>query len=176
MSCLLTSGYPVPCFSNIAGVQAIYLGAYNYASPMTFVLGTSSNIGSITSFTGVTTSFYTFANPLETADFNQAYSINVQNGTTFYTSTIDFTLVQMNNVTNAIVNTIGQGIFRAIVLDQNGIYWYVGAQNGLRPSAITPGVGKASGDLNGAIVTLTGMEPIASYPVLTSAALALIAP
>jgi sugar lactone lactonase YvrE len=61
------------------------------------------------------------------------------------------------------------------VIDQNGNYWYIGNKNGARVTAATPGVGKAMGDLNGAVITFEGKEQVTAYQMTAAAALALIA-
>jgi hypothetical protein len=51
----------------------------------------------------------------------------------------------------------------------------MGKQNPVRVSASTPGVGKAYGDLNGAVITFLGKEPEPAHIVTSGAALSVIA-
>lgn len=169
MPCLITSGYTLQCRDNIGGVQNVYIGNFN-GSSMTYTVATNS----ITAFAGATVSFYTFQQPLETASFEQAGNYSTENGTSFYTQTVNITLQKLNNTSSALINTLGQGTWRIMVLDQNGVYWLIGAQNGARVSASTPNTGKALGDLNGAVITFEAKEPITAYQVSSAAALSLI--
>ena len=172
MSCLITSGFPLQCRSNTGGVQNVYIGAFTNMTP---ILGTTSNVGQITGFTGTTASFYTFNQPLETADFTQAGAFSVENGTSMYTQTVNITLQKLDATASTLINTLGQGVWHIIILDQNGNYWYIGNKNGARVTAATPGVGKAMGDLNGAVITFEGKEQVTAYQITAAAALALIA-
>lgn len=172
MSCLITSGYPLQCRDNSGGIQNIYIGAYN-GSSLTYTIG---GTGSITGFTGSTVSFYTFNQPLESSTFNQAGAFSTENGTSMYTQTVEMVMQKLSAAATTKINTLGQGVWRIIVLDQNGKYWLIGAQNGARVSAATPGVGKAMGDLNGAVITFEAKEPLTAYEVDSAAALALIIP
>lgn len=171
MPCLITSGYSLQCRDNIGGVQNVYIGTFNGSSLTYTVSGTNSQI---TAFGGATTSFYTFNQPLETASFEQAGNYSTENGTSFYTQTVNITLQKLTSTSASLVNALGQGTWRVIVLDQNGIYWLIGAQNGARVSAATPNTGKALGDLNGTVITFEAKEAITAYQVTSAAALALI--
>jgi len=173
MACLITSGYPLQCRDNSGGIQNIYIVAYNGTS-MVPTIGTGASASLITAFTGATVSFYTFNQPLETASFEQAGAFSTENGTSMYTSTVTMTMQKLNNTATALINTLGQGTWRIIVLDQNGLYWYIGLQNGARVASATPGTGKALGDLNGAVLTFEAKEPVAAYQLSTAAALSVI--
>lgn len=175
MSCLITSGFPLQCRDNSGGIQNVYIAAYN-GTAMTYAVGTGASASLISAFAGVTVSAYTFNQPLETASFEQAGAFSTENGTSMYTQTVNITLQKLSNTAVALINTLGQGVWRIIILDQNGNYWFVGAQNGARVSAATPGTGKAMGDLNGAVITFEAKEPVTAYQVTTAAALSLITP
>ena len=171
MSCLITSGYPLQCRDNVGGVQNIYIGAFN-GSAMTFTTAT----GSVTAVGGATVSFYTFNQPLESANFTQAGAFSTENGTSMYTQTVEMVMQKLSGAASAQINTLGQGVWRIMVLDQNGKYWMIGLQNGARVSAATPGVGKAMGDLNGSIITFEAKESVSAYEVTSAVALSLIVP
>lgn len=161
MSCLITYGYTVPCKST-AGIQAVYIGSYN--SGLTYSIdasatGLTSSAGTITGFGGVTSSFFKFEAQLETASLMEAGGFSVENGTAFYTQTAEITLQGMNQALVEQINILGKGRWRIIVLDQNGYYWLMGRQNPVNVTASTPSLGKAYGDLNGAVVTFEGKEP-----------------
>lgn len=175
MSCLITGGIGLECRDNAGGIQNIYIGNYN-GSSMTYTIGTSSDVGQITSFGGATVSMYTFNQPLESASLNMTGGFSTENGTSFYTQTVELVIHKMTAAHSTIVNTLGQGTWRIIVLDQNGRYFLVGAQNGARVSASTPGAGKALGDLNGYKLTFEAKEPLLPIEVTSTAALALITP
>jgi hypothetical protein len=169
MPCLITSGYPLQCRDNVGGVQNIYIASFTPGTP-TFTTAT----GSVTGFTGATPSFYTFNQPLESANFTSAGAFSTENGTSMYTQTIEMVMQKLSGATSVQINTLGQGVWRIMVLDQNGKYWMIGIQNGARVTAATPGVGKAMGDMNGAIVTFEAKEPLTAFEVNSAVALSMI--
>lgn len=169
-SCILTSGYELGCRDNIGGIQEVYIGEWNGDS-MTYVLGTDNIIGT---FSGTTASFYTFEQEIETASFTENGVFSIENGTSFYEMTLTISLHKLDAALRNQILILGQGKWRIIIKDQRGLYHFMGFQNPVRVSASTPGVGKAYGDLNGAVVTFMGKEPAPAYLVSSSAALSVI--
>jgi hypothetical protein len=161
MSCILTAGYTLPC-KGIAGVQEVYIGTWNDGS-LTYTIGTGSNLNQITAFTGATVSFYRFQQTIETGSLTETGNFNEQNGTAYYDQVVEITVQNTNQTLIDTVNNLGRGRWRIIVLDVNGNYFLVGKQNPVNVSALTGGLGKAYGDLNGFTITFTGKE----YDVLT---------
>jgi hypothetical protein len=169
MACLLTSGYTLGCRDNIGGIQEVFIGEWN--DTMTYTLGVDSIIGT---FSGATVSFYTFQQEIETASFTENGVFSIENGTSFYEDTLTITLHKLEAALRNKILILGQGKWRVIIKDQRGKYWLMGYQNPVRVSASTPGVGKAYGDLNGAVITFMGKEPVPAYEVSATAALSVI--
>jgi len=162
MACILTSGYTLPC-KGIAGIQEVYIGTWNDGS-LTYTTGTTaSNLNQITAFTGATVSFYKFQQTIETGSLTETGNYNEQNGTAYYDQVVEITVHNVNQTLNDQMNTLGRGRWRIIVLDSNGNYFLVGKVNPVSVTALTGGLGKAYGDLNGYTITFTGKE----YDVLT---------
>jgi len=169
-TCLLTSGYQLGCRDNIGGVQEVYIGEWN-SSSMTYVYGADNIIGT---FSGATVSFYTFQQEIETASYTENGVFSIENGTSFYEQTLTITLHKIEAALRNKILLLGQGKWRVIVKDQRGNYFLMGHQNPVRVSASTPGLGKAYGDLNGAVITFMTKESVPAYEVAPSAALGLI--
>jgi hypothetical protein len=157
MACVLSSTWTLGCRDKQGGIQKVYIGSWN--SGLTYTSGT----GSITAFSGVTSSFYTFEQELDTASFVQKSVPNTENGTNYYEQTVSITLQGLDAATSDRIRILDQGKWRIIVLDQNGKYWLAGKQNGVRTYESTPGVGKVGGDLNGAVITFIGREPAPAF-------------
>lgn len=166
MSCVLTNGYTLGCRDNIGGIQEVYIGEYN-GDTLTYVLGTNDIIAT---FSAGTSSFYTFEQEIETGSFTENGQYSTENGTGFYEQTLTITLHKMDAALRNQIKILGQGKWRIIVKDQRGKYWLMGKQNPVRVSTATPGLGKAYGDLNGAIITFMGKEPEPAAEVASSAA------
>lgn len=171
MACLLTNGYTLGCRENIGGIQEVYIGEWNGDS-MTYTLGVDSIIGT---FSGATVSFYTFEQEIETGSYTENGVFSTENGTAFYEQTLTITLHKLDAALRNKILVLGQGKWRIIIKSQNGAYYLMGYQNPVRVSAATPGLGKAYGDLNGAVITFMGKEPAPAYLVSSAAALSVIA-
>lgn len=171
MSCVLTSGYTIGCRDNIGGIQEVYIGTWNGAD-LTYGL-TTSNV--IDSFSGTWSSFYTFEQEIETGSFTENGVYSTENGTAFYEQTLEITLHKMEAAIRNQILILGQGKWRILILDQRGKYWLMGYQNPVRVSAATPGLGKAYGDLNGAVISFLGKEPEPAHEVDAAAAAVLLA-
>jgi hypothetical protein len=171
MSCVLTGGYTLGCRDNIGGVQTVYIGEYN-GDDLTYSF-TASNV--IDAFAGATVSFYTFEQEIETGSYTENGVFSTENGTSFYEETLSITLHRLDATLRNQILVLGQGKWRVIIKDQRGVYHLMGKQNPVRVSASTPGVGKAYGDLNGAVITFLGKEPEPAHIVTSAAALSVIA-
>lgn len=170
MSCVLTNGYSLGCRDNIGGIQEVYIGEWNGDS-LTYTLGANDIIGT---FSGATVSFYTFEQEIETGSYTENGVFSTENGTAFYEQTLTITLHKLDAAMRNQIKLLGQGKWRIIIKDQRGKYWLMGYQNPVRVSAATPGLGKAYGDLNGAVITFLGKEPAPAHEVESAAALTVI--
>lgn len=170
MSCVLTTGYSLGCRDNIGGIQEVYIGTWN-ADALTYTLGTNDIIGT---FSGTWSGFQTFEQEIETGSFNQTGQFSTENGTTFYEQNLEISLHKLEAALRNTIKILGIGKWRVLIKDQRGKYWLMGAQNPVRVSASTPSLGKAYGDMNGAVITFLGKEPEPAYEVASSAALQLI--
>jgi hypothetical protein len=163
MSCLITSGVALGCRDNIGGIQKVYIGVYDGTS--TFTLGTDNLI---TGF-GATATYYTFEQEIETGSFAEPSEISNENGTVFYTQTLEITLYKIDASLRNKIGVLTQGAWRVLVLDQRGVYHLMGKQNPVRISSANTGVGKAYGDLNGSVLTFTVKEPALAWIVSATA-------
>ena len=170
MSCVLTDGYTLGCRDNIGGIQTVYIGEWN-GDDLTYGF-TTSNV--IDSFSGATVSFYTFEQEIEVGSYTENGVFSTENLTAFYEQTLTITLHKLDAVLRNQILLLGQGKWRIIIKDQRGLYWLMGKQNPVRVSAATPGLGKAYGDLNGAVITFMGKEPEPAHEVTSTAALSVI--
>jgi hypothetical protein len=170
MACNLTSGYSLGCRDSLGGIQRVFIGTWD-ADTVYGLTGPCDTINTISP----TASFYTFEQELETASFIQNGQYSTENGTSFYEQVLEITLQKLDACNRDQIKILGQGVWRVIILDQRGTYWLMGKQNPVRVTAATPQLGKAFGDLNGAVITFTGKEPEPAFALTTAAALSVIA-
>lgn len=152
MSCNITSAISLGCRDSNGGVQRVWIGAYNTA--MSYTLGTSSNTDMITSFTGTTQSFYEVEQATEVAMYSGSGEFSNENWSSVFTNTVEFTINKLTASNNILIKSLGQGKWRAIILDNNGKYFYIGDESPLFATGMTIGAGKSKTDLNGAVITL----------------------
>jgi hypothetical protein len=168
-SCVL-SEYTLACRNNTGGIQKIWISCYD--SNITWTLDGTNVITGATGGSG--NSWYAFEQEIETGSFLQNGQFSTENGTTFFEQVLEITLHKMDAAQRNRIQSLVIGAWRVIVLDQQGTYWMMGFQNPVRVSSATPQLGKAYGDLNGAILTFNGKEPENAYSIQTAFALTLI--
>ena len=155
MSCSLTTGYALGCRDSIGGIKTIYVQAFNATGSVN-----TNGSGTVTGFTGYASgSFFEYDLTKATSSMTETVAGNIENGTLFYTPEITFTINKLQTAVRNELRLMARVNIIAIVLDNNGLYWLLGANNGLEVTAGTAGTGTAFGDRNGYNFTLTGMEP-----------------
>lgn len=171
MSCVLTNGYLLGCRDAVGGVSEVYIGVFN-GDTLQYTVNTS---GAISDFTAGTVSFYKFEQEIETASYTENGNFSNENGTAFFEQTLTITLHKMSAELRNQILILSHGAWRILIKDNLGKYWLMGYENPVRVSAATPQLGKAFGDLNGAVLTFTTKSPAPSPEVLPAAAAELIA-
>jgi hypothetical protein len=154
--CNAISGITFTCSSNTGGVQKIYLANFEDVTGYT---ESNSVVTQINMAAGAT--FHEFQFNRNTSSINEEATINLENGTTFYTQTITLVIPKREAAKRdkILVLADGQPKLAVIVLDQNGLYWFAGLQNGAYLTANVTGSGVQKTDANGYNLTITGEEP-----------------
>ncbi len=169
MSCLITSGYSLGC-KTMSGIEKVFIGEWNDSSTA-FTLGTDNKV---TAFTGVTVSFYGFSQPVETASFTAPGEISSENNSYSFSSTLMITLSGMDAALINKIRTLAIGVWRVIVKDKNGKYFIMGINSPVQVSAVESGLGKASTDLHGAVLTFSVKDTFPIYEIDSAVAQSLI--
>ena len=155
MSCLLNTGYALGCRDSIGGISLALVGNFN--SDQLYTLDANDDIIGLTG--SGTSSYYTFAQEMETGEFTQEGAYSVENGTVFFTQNLSLVFHKNDATLRNLLLVLSQANLSVIVKDQRSEYWLLGFQNGVRVTAGNMNTGKAFGDLNGVTITLTGKEP-----------------
>ena len=95
------------------------------------------------------------------------------NGTTFYTQTLNMTLTYLDNATKNEIQLIAVARPVVCVEDYYGNVFLCGLENGMEVTGGTIVTGAAAGDLSGFTLTMEGMEETAPYFVDTGVVQAL---
>ena len=153
MSCALTSGYALGCRNSVGGIKNVRLAPFAGTKVETNGSGTVSGVN-MTPASG----FYLFELPKQTSQFTETITGSTENGTIFYQQDLQIVLNRMSVALRNQILLLAQQRLIAIVEDRNGVYWMLGAQNGLELNTGTSQTGTAMGDRNGYDLTLTALE------------------
>jgi len=165
---LLTGGIARGCDNNTGGISKLYLANFDDVVSETISAG---EVTAITMATGDV--FFEFAFNKNTSSLTQDITVDNVNGTTVHTQTINLVIPRRDNAKRNQIALLTRSLTKAIVLDQNGIYWYCGYANGMDITTIADTTGVAKADLNGYTITLVGEEPAMAY-TMTSGIIAAI--
>lgn len=156
MACTLTIGRKVPCKSAFGGIKKIFFADFGDID--------SVSVDAITKEATIsgTPTWYQYdvkgASSLETS-----ITSSRENGTTFYTQTLNVTLPYLDALTQSEIQTIAVARPNVVVEDYYGNQFLLGAENGMELTGGTVVTGAAAGDLSGFTLTLEGMEETAPY-------------
>jgi hypothetical protein len=155
MPCNIIEGITLDCRQGAGGVKKIYLTEFANVSTIT---SSSGSVSAITMVSGK--KFWTIELELEDAQFNENATVSIENGTTFYEQTLTFSVYKMTAKNRNIVRLLTQNRLMVIVQDADDVYHLAGETRALHLTASATSTGKAMGDKNGYLITLTGKEPL----------------
>lgn len=160
MSCDLTSGFTVDC-RGIAGISTLYIGLFN--SNTKFIYEQLINPVSHGQIIGIENSpvFYEIELQSETGSFTQQDMVSVETNTSYFDKKIEFTMYALEQSIVEMVRILGSGNWCIIFLDNNQQFWLLEDKNICNVTSTSLSLGKATGDLNGVIITLEtkGLKP-----------------
>ncbi len=153
MPCALTQNYTLDCKDSVGGLVAVYFAPYEDLATVTIAAGV------VTTLTmDATKRFYKYDLVKESSNFAEAVNTNVQNGTIFYTQTLEIILNKLQvNTRNEIV-LLGKNRLAVIATDNNGENWFLGIGNGLDLTGGGSASGTAFGDRSGYTLTFTSNQ------------------
>lgn len=158
MACNLIQGNEVLCRDAVGGVKTVYIA--NFSNVQAYS-ASSGVVSSITMVPG--TKFYTFQLEKENAQYDNKMVGSIENGSTYFESTLTFTMKKLSASMKNSIKVLGQSQLMVIVLDNNGVYHVMGLTRAADCLESTMSTGKAMGDLSGATMTITSKEPDFDY-------------
>ena len=161
MACLsLSSGRNLGCKRNVGGLKAVYFADYGSFTPTTFVAGELTVISGDPDL---------FQYDLKgNSSLETTINSSRENGTTFYTQTLNLTLPILDKATQEEIKILASERPIVFVEDYNGKFYVVGLYNGAEVTGGTIVSGAAMGDLSGFTLTLEGMETSPAYFVTST--------
>jgi hypothetical protein len=159
MSCELTQGFTLDCKDGVGGVKQIVLVDKNNVT--SFTLDADEIVTDING--AVIGDLFTYELPTQTASFEETINFNRDNGTVFYTQTVNVMLHKLSSAKRLELQTVAKARVIVFVLDANDNWWAVGYENGADLSTSTSATGTALGDMNGYTLAFTHEAPKRAY-------------
>ena len=159
MACTLTTGRKIPCKSAFGGIKKVLFADYGTIASIA-VDGTTKE-ASITDGSPAPSWFE--YDVKGNSSLETTVTSSRENGTTFYTQTLNLTLTYLDAKTQAELQTLAVSRPYIVVVDYNGNNFLCGFKNGMECTGGTVVTGAAAGDLSGFTLTFEGMEETAPY-------------
>ena len=156
MACTLTTGRKVPCKSAFGGIKTVYFADFGELTGVTIDATTKE-----ATVTGSPT-WYEY-DVKGNSSLETSVTSSRENGTTFYTQTLNLTLTYLDAKTQAELQTLAVSRPYVVVVDYYGNSFLCGLENGMEVTGGTVVTGAAAGDLSGFTLTFEGMEETAPY-------------
>lgn len=158
MACNVTlTGIALDCGTNLSGVKAIYLA--NDASVGNVTL-TEGEISAIDASAGT---FYEYIPAKNTGSLTKTLTKDESTGVMYYTNEAVAQFNKMETAKRKELSNIDRGHFKAVVLDSNGKYWFLGYDNYVSATAVTGQTGAGLDDGNFYTLTLTDISAELPY-------------
>ena len=156
MSCTLNTGRKIPCKSAFGGIKKVYFADFGTITGVT-VDGTTKEATIVG-----TPAWYEY-DVKGNSSLETTVTSSRENGTTFYTQTLNLTLTYLDAETQAELEILAVGRPYVVVEDYYGNNFLCGVENGMELTGGTVVTGAAAGDLSGFTLTFEGMEETAPY-------------
>ncbi|CAB5218026.1 hypothetical protein UFOVP208_40 [uncultured Caudovirales phage] len=163
MPCSLTQNYNLDCRDSVGGLKEVY---FIETPNITAITEASGVVTAITKTSG--TKFYKYQLVKQTSMFEDALTVNEENGTLYSAQKLSIVLNKMQANTRNEILLLGKNLITAIAADRNGKYFLLGATNGLVVKTAKGETGTKMGDRNGYLIEFDGSEPLMAQEVSSS--------
>lgn len=152
-NCVLTQDYNFGCDTGVGGTKECYLIELENISSLTESSGT---ITTVTKLAGKV--FRKYQLVLETANFEEDITGNIQNGTLFYGQKGTIVINKQQVAVRNEILLLAKNRLVVIIKDNNVTYRLFGREYGMKLLNGTAATGTAWGDRNGYTLNFTGAE------------------
>ena len=151
MACELSTGFTLDCKDGIGGIKQIVLVDKTEVS--SFSLDANEIVTAING--PASGDLYTYELPTQTGSFEETINFNRDNGTVFYTQTVNVMLQKLSSAKRLELQSVATVRVIVFVEDTNGNWWAVGYEYGADLSTGTAATGTVLGDMNGYTLAFT---------------------
>jgi len=156
MACLLTIGRKIPCKSAFGGIKRVCFTDFGSVTGVAVTEGTGE--------ASITGSPVWFEYDVKgNSSLETTVTSSRENGTTFYTQTLNLTLTFLDGLTQQELQLLAVSRPQVAVEDYYGNTFLCGFENGMECTGGTVVTGAAAGDLSGFTMTFEGMEEKAPF-------------
>lgn len=160
MACALTTGRSLPCKSAVGGLKTVYFADYG-------TLGTATiSAGEITALAGTPT-WYQY-DIKGNSSLETTVNSSRENGTTFYTQTLNLTLTYLDKSTQEEIKLLAAARPHVAIEDYNGNFFLVGLDHGAEVTGGSIVSGASMADLSGFTLVFEAMETAPAYFVTST--------
>lgn len=152
-------GIALDCGTNLSGIKALYLA--NDAS-VGDVTVSDNEISAIDASAGT---FKKYVPAKNTGSLTKTLTKDESTGVMYYTNEAVAQFNKMETAKRSELANIDRGHFKAVVLDSNGKYWFLGKDNYVSATAVTGQTGAGLDDGNFYTLTLTDISAELPYEV-----------
>lgn len=165
--CSISKGRGYFCGGQVGGIRKVFLANYyEYGRPPIIV--TSETTGAVTDVNvlggGNEVEFREFDLDRQMSSFNQTI-VTGKGGAIAYQQDLELHMSHDSEESWLRMQNVVEGLWNVFVLDNNGVYYYLGASNGLEITggSYAHGGDVAYGDYVGYVISMTGAEPVPAY-------------
>ena len=159
MACTLTTGRKLPCKSAFGGIKKVLFADYGTIASIT-VDPTTKEV----TFTDGSPAPSWFEYDVKgNSSLETTVTSSRENGTTFYTQSLNLTLTYLDAKTQAELEILAVARPYIVVEDYYSNRFLCGFENGMECTGGTVVTGAAAGDLSGFTLTFEGLEETAPY-------------
>ena len=151
MACELSTGFTLDCKDGIGGIKQIVL--VDKTEVTSFTLDAEEIVTAING--PASGDLYTYELPTQTGSFEETINFNRDNGTVFYTQTVNVMLQKLSSAKRLELQSVATARVIVFVEDTNGNWWAVGYEYGADLSTGTAATGTVLGDMNGYTLAFT---------------------
>ena len=162
MACTLNTGRKVPCKSAFGGIKTVFMADFGDITGLTIDATTKE----VTALAGSPT-WYEY-DVKGNSSLETTVTSSRENGTTFYTQTLNLTLTFLDAKTQSELQTLAISRPNIVVQDYYGNNFLCGLENGMECTGGTVVSGASAGDLSGFTLTFEGMEEVAPFFLATA--------
>ena len=159
MACTLTTGRKIPCKSAFGGIKKVLFA--DYGAIASIAVDSTTKVATITN--GSPAPVWFEYDVKGNSSLETSVTSSRENGTTFYTQTLNLTLTYLDAKTQAELQTLAVSRPYIVVQDYYGNNFLCGFENGMECTGGTVVTGAAAGDLSGFTLTFEGLEETAPY-------------